>query len=80
MCIEPEAEIFAESMAIQRRHRALRAEGIGDKLAKKGVENALARAKEIAGSDTVSRTHFAKVLLEQGVVSNFDAAFKKYLG
>ena len=80
LCIDPSAEIFADSMVIQRQHRELRALAVGEKLAKKGVEGAYERAREIAGSDIVSRTHFAKVLLERGVVANFDAAFKKYLG
>jgi predicted metal-dependent phosphoesterase TrpH len=53
---------------------------MSEKLAKKGFENVYQDARAMALGKCVSRTHFAIVLLQRGVIPNFDAAFKKYIG
>jgi 3',5'-nucleoside bisphosphate phosphatase len=60
--------------------RRARAEHIGARLAKCGVPDAYAQAQTLAGEAEVTRTHFARVLLERGHVSGMNAAFKRYLG
>lgn len=72
--------ILQEALKNQRVNRQIRAKSVGEKLARLKIPNAYEEAKQLAGSELISRTHFAKVLLKRGVVSNFDAAFKKYLG
>lgn len=80
LCIEPNEPSFQQVMETQRQNRAIRAKNIAAKLEKKGVTAPYERAFELAKGPYISRTHFAKVLLEQGFVSTFDQAFKKYLG
>lgn len=80
LCIDPEDSVLLSCLDTQLKHREIRAQSMSDKLEKKGIENVYQEAREMAVGKCVSRTHFAKVLLQRGVVSNFDAAFKKYLG
>lgn len=80
LCIDPEDPVLLSCLDTQLKHREIRAQSMSDKLDKKGIENVYQEAREMAVGKCVSRTHFAKVLLQRGVVSNFDAAFKKYLG
>lgn len=78
--VDSKDEVLLSCLQTQLKHRDIRARAISEKLAKKGIEGVFERASELAKGQAVSRTHFAKVLLERGIVSNFDAAFKKYLG
>lgn len=68
-------------LATLRRGRAERLHRMAEKLAKKGILGAEAGALALAASpETVSRTHLADWLVQQGVVRNRQQAFKKYLG
>ncbi len=78
--VDTKDEVLQSCLEIQLKHRDLRAKAISEKLSKKGIEGVFEQANKLAKGQAVSRTHFAKVLLERGIVSNFDAAFKKYLG
>src|SRR5690606_19333055 len=60
--------------------RRERAEAIGRRLEKLGVEGAYLLARELAGAAEVTRTHFARVLLDQGRVESMGEAFKRFLG
>lgn len=60
--------------------RRERAEAIGAKLAKAGVTDAYAEACALAASPGPTRTHFARVLVARGCVSDMNQAFKRYLG
>ncbi|RYZ96618.1 MAG: PHP domain-containing protein [Moraxellaceae bacterium] len=68
--------------AIHQQHiaRVSRAEQIALRLEKGGITGALEGARAIAGNADIGRPHFAQYLINQGVVSNINAAFKKYLG
>lgn len=59
--------------------RQQRAIEIGEKLAKIGIADAYQGAKSFASGE-VTRAHYARLLIEQGVVKNNDQAFKRYLG
>lgn len=59
-----------------RRARALK---IADKLARSGVPDALARVEEYASGPVISRTHFAKFLVDAGYVATPEQAFRRYL-
>ena len=65
------------SQQAAREHRAIT---IGEKLAKCGFTDAYHDAKKLAGSGTITRAHFAKVLYKQGHVSTMQKAFDLYLG
>ena len=67
-------------LAEQAKLREIRAQEIGAKLEKIGVENAYAEAKKLAGNGEVTRAHYARHLVQIGKVSNDGQAFKRYLG
>ena len=71
-----------KSLKINRQGRFLRLEKIAARLEKKlSVKHIVQGALDLASSpDSVSRTHIAQYLVNQGVVENLSQAFKKYLG
>lgn len=65
----------------QREARIKRAEVIAERLEKAGLSNALAKAREQAGSDRpLGRPDFARALVAEGMVADWATAFKRYLG
>lgn len=62
-----------------REYRETRAIKIADKLEKAGISNAYHGAKKYATGQLISRTHFARYLVECGKASNVSAVFKKFL-
>lgn len=69
-----------QAILAQNLSREQRSIQIAEKLNKMGIPGALEGAREIAGSATVARPHFAQYLIAQGHVKDMNAAFKKYLG
>ncbi|MDR5866763.1 PHP domain-containing protein [Halomonas koreensis] len=68
-------------LAAQAEARERRAATIAARLEKVGLEDALARAREQAGSDRpLGRPDFARALVAAGLVPDMGAAFAKYLG
>ncbi len=59
-----------------RRERAQR---IARKLEKIGLDDALARAESLARGAQITRTHFARLLVDAGLCSDMKQAFKRYL-
>ena len=70
------------TLKINRQGRLLRLQKIAEKLEKKNIaQNIVQGALDLANSpDSVSRTHIAQYLVNQGVVENLSQAFKKWLG
>jgi hypothetical protein len=69
------------AVAAQQYTRVGRAELIGARLAKKGIEGAMAGAMAIAGNNNnIGRPHFAKFLVSIGAVRDERQAFKRFLG
>jgi predicted metal-dependent phosphoesterase TrpH len=66
---------------ILRQHsfRHWRAEEIAHRLEKKGIAGALDGARAFAKGPIVSRTHFARYLVAQGLADNVQQVFKKFL-
>jgi len=69
-----------ELIAKQQLAREERATAMGVKLSKCGFEGIYEQAKFLAGIGSITRAHFARVLLQQGKVSNLQSAFDKYIG
>jgi predicted metal-dependent phosphoesterase TrpH len=67
-------------IASQQQARELRAELMGEKLTKCGFANIHQEAKNLAGEGSITRAHFAKVLLREGHVATMQKAFDKYIG
>jgi len=79
--VDVDSDAMKEAEALQDKIRQQRAETIAAKLEKHlKLESVLGQVKNIAGSSVIGRPHFAKYLIEQGVVSDMDKAFGKYLG
>jgi predicted metal-dependent phosphoesterase TrpH len=77
--------ITADSAPLQagierlREFRNWRAEEIGRRLEKAGIAGALAGARRYAGGTILSRTHFARFLVETGHARDPRQVFKRYL-
>jgi hypothetical protein len=63
-----------------REFRGWRAEEIDRRLAKRRIPGSLAGARRFAQGRIVSRTHFARFLVQQGYVRSMANAFKQLLG
>lgn len=68
------------AVARQRQAREERALAIAERLEKLGIPHALEGARQVAAGGQIGRPHFARFLVEQGVVRDMGAAFKKFLG
>ena len=71
---------LANALSSQQNIRDERAKEIAARLAKLGVSGSYEGAKQIAGNAEIGRPHFAQHLLNEGVVTSIEQAFKKYLG
>jgi len=71
---------FLALLEQQNDNRWQRARLIADKLSRLKVEDLLGKATQHAGGDVPGRPHFARVLMDEGVVTRMDMAFKRYLG
>ena len=78
--IDLDSATLATAIRHQKAARMERAAEISARLAKRGVEDALEGALNIAGEAQIGRPHFAQYLVARGYVSSPSKAFKKYLG
>lgn len=67
------------ALAEQQRKRRLRAEKIAKKLAYLGINDLWQKVSNVS-TTSISRVHFAKVLVAENKCKNLQAAFTKYLG
>ncbi|MBV7315044.1 PHP domain-containing protein [Shewanella sp. NIFS-20-20] len=63
----------------QTRLRDQRAQEIGIRLAKAGIEGTYEAAQHYANGAVISRGHFARVLIDKGYAADNAGVFKKYL-
>ena len=77
--INPDDETLNQGLKALREFRGRRGEEIALKLEKKGLENPLEGAKKFANGEILSRTHFARYLVEQGKAKDIRQVFKRYL-
>ena len=77
--IDPDNNKLKTSLKETEELRQLRAVKIGKKLENIGVTKAYYEAKELAGENTLTRSHFARVLINQGFAKDTREVFKKYL-
>ena len=72
---------LAEGLRKTRAGRAERAKRIGERLAGMGMPGAYEGALPFAGNpELISRTHFARYLVEAGYCPDVQTVFNKYLG
>ena len=77
--INPDDEKLNQGLMTLREFRGRRGEEIATKLEKAGLEAPLEGAKKYANGEILSRTHFARYLIEQGKAKNMKQVFKRYL-
>lgn len=78
--IDPEHAQLQSLISAQQQRREDRATSMGEKLEKCGFNDVYSDAKAMAGEGSITRAHFARVLLQRGVVSKMQSAFDKYIG
>ena len=77
---DPEDARLKEGLVQTRGGRGQRAHEMSDGLAKVGIQGAYEGALTYAGNhDLISRTHFARYLVETGVCRDTNEVFRKYL-
>jgi predicted metal-dependent phosphoesterase TrpH len=78
--IDPSARVLVEGLESIRAGRLARAKRIGGALEKVGFTGTFDAALALAQSERLlSRTHFARHLVQRGAVKDIQAAFDKYL-
>jgi len=78
--IDPLDPVLLHGLARNRGGRTERARRIGDELARIGIAGAFDGASALAGNkDLISRTHFARFMIERGIAKDMKAVFKKFL-
>ena len=77
--IDPDNRALIKSLKSTEYLREQRAIEIGKRLDKHGVTNAYHGARELAGIHSITRSHFARVIIEQGFAQDSREVFKKYL-
>lgn len=78
--IDAEHPRLADGLREVRKGRGERAERIAADLERAGIADALAGARRYARNpDLLSRTHFARYVVERGYAADIHAAFKRYL-
>ncbi|NKC10847.1 MAG: phosphatase [Gammaproteobacteria bacterium] len=78
--IAPQSAAMAEAERFQQNQRAQRAQRISAALQRAGAPDLLAEACSLAGANAPGRPHFAKCLVNAGVVKDEKQAFKRFLG
>lgn len=77
---DPLQPAFLAAVKAQEESRWLRADAIAQRLSALRVEDLLARATAQAEGDVPGRPHFARVLVEAGIVKDMAQAFQRHLG
>jgi hypothetical protein len=78
--VNPANATLREGLARNRSGRQQRARRMAEELAKIGIPGALEGAYAYAlNKELIGRTHFARFLVEEGVVKDVKTVFKKYL-
>ena len=77
---DPDNAQLAKGLAATRGGRRERAQDMAEQLAKVGIAGAYEGALQFVGNpDLISRTHFARFLVESGVCKETSEVFRKYL-
>ena len=78
--VDPADELLTHGLKQNRNGRTARAERMAEELARLGIAGALEGAYAFASNkELIGRTHFARFLVERGVVKDVKTVFKKYL-
>ncbi len=77
---DPDHPSLVQGLAQTRGGRGLRARDMSDDLARVGIQGAYEGALKYVGNpELISRTHFARYLVETGICADTNEVFRKYL-
>lgn len=80
LAVDPGHPTLVDGLASIRTGRQARARTMGDKLAALGIQGAYEGAlRFVSNPDLISRTHFARFLVECGAASSTQDVFKRFL-
>lgn len=77
--IDPAHAPLSQGLADIRDGRILRAQLMADELSKIGIHGSLEGAYRYSKGSIISRTHFARFLVEMGYAKDIPSVFKRYL-
>lgn len=78
--INPQDQVLIDGLKKTRDGRSARGKMMAEQLSKAGIEGAYEGALQFAGNpDLLSRTHFARFIVDQGICKNTDEVFRHYL-
>lgn len=79
--VDPHNQQLLDGLAATRDGRAARGEAIGEALAKAGIPNCYEGAlRYVNDPKMISRTHFARYLVDEGFAQSTSDVFARYLG
>lgn len=79
--IDPSSETLLAGLYATRNGRGARARAMSDALAELGIEGAYEGAlRFVSNPELISRTHFARFLVERGYAASTPDVFERYLG
>ncbi|MFA5938720.1 MAG: PHP domain-containing protein [Sinimarinibacterium sp.] len=77
--IDPTAAALVEGLKLLQAQRQIRARAIAAKVERLGVADAYGRAEALAAGGQITRSHFARVLIDAGICRDAKRAFRRYL-
>lgn len=77
--IDPTSSLLQQGLTRLREFRDWRAEEMGRRLARHGIDGAYEAARELAQGRIISRTHFAQFLAREGHARTVREVFKSFL-
>lgn len=77
--IDPDAAGLADGLKRLQQQRQIRARAIAAKVERLGVSGAYARAEGLAAGGQITRSHFARLLIDAGICRDAKRAFRRYL-
>ena len=77
--ISPDCPALQQGLARLQAQRMTRAEEMGRRLAKNGIEGGFEAARSLAGLGMITRTHFAQYLASLGLAGSVRQVFERYL-
>ncbi len=78
--INADCPVLLQQLASQQQRRLARAEEMARRLAKANIPGALEAVLAMTDGGAITRTHFARFLVDSGKAASLGHVFKKYLG
>ncbi len=77
--IDPDNKALNEGLNRHKELRAIRAIKMARGLSGAGIKDALEKTQDIATTSMITRTHFAQMLINEGICKDMKSVFRRYL-